>query len=116
MIKLRGEDQSANAKLCITSCVSDNDYTITVVDSGGSFNQKTIELLQKPQKDLLTWMKNQLEGIEQAENGVYAQESYESLPVGLGLLLSRLILTELYSGDLNINNQPKSVTVKCKKI
>lgn len=113
---LKEGDPNAEANLSITSCVSDNDYTIAVCDNGGSFAQETIDLLQMHQTELLRWMKGQLEGIEQKlEEDISAQESFENLPVGLGLLLSRLILKELYRGDLEINNQSKNVTVKCKK-
>lgn len=116
--KLREKNLDAKAELRITSHVSGNYYVITVCDSGGPFGQETMEHLEMSLEDLITWMKDELENIEKSSEDDLDEEVEElflNLPVGLGLLLSRLILKELYSGDLEINNQPKSVTVKCKK-
>jgi hypothetical protein len=113
--RLRERDVSARAELHITSCVSEEDYIITIYDSGEPFNEETIQLLQQPQKALVTWMKEQLETLETTPPRA-AEKLYRNLPVGLGLLLSQLILTELYNGRLQIQNEPKkSVSVRCDK-
>ena len=106
------DNQSAKAELHLTSCVSENYYTINVFDSGGPFEQETIDLLKLSQTELLTWMKDRLEDIENLKDDIETQKEFEGLPVGLGLPLSRLILQKLYRGDVEISNQPKSVTVK----
>ena len=112
--RLRERDAFAKAELRVTSCVSEDDYIITIYDSGEPFNEETIQLLQQPQKALVTWMKEQLEALETTPPRV-AEKSYRNLPVGLGLLLSQLILTELYNGRMQIKNEPeKSVSVRCE--
>jgi CHASE2 domain-containing sensor protein len=113
--QLREKDTSAKAELRITSCVSEDDYTITIYDSGEPLNEKTIQLLQQPQKALIKWMKERLEALE-TEHPKTAEKSYRNLPVGLGLLLSQLILTEFYKGRMQIKNEPeKSVLVRFER-